>query len=180
MNYSRLPQNMSRERNMHLVSAWDKIMIFTNSQCKANSFSFFYRPSKLKCIYIESKNIPNPHLPVPPASEGARRRSLEKGDFGSLARTRVLSKEAETNGKYSVSIRGCSFFTLHTRPEYFDSGYETFSRASRWVMKHFGGQSGGLWNILDHETFNDYPGNRGHETFSLCPIRAMKLNGVAL
>ena len=44
-------------------------------------------------------------------------------------------------------VRGCSFFTLHTRPEYFVSGYETFPRGSHRVMKHFGSHSEGLWNI---------------------------------
>ena len=54
-----------------------------------------------------------------------------------------------------ATIRGCSFFTLHTRPEYFDLGYETFPAVSLRVMKHFGGFSEGLWSIMDYESFNN-------------------------
>ena len=49
--------------------------------------------------------------------------------------------------------------------EYFDPGYEYFPSVSHQV-------------ILDRETFSDCPGNKGHEMFSFCPIRAMKINGV--
>ena len=42
-----------------------------------------------------------------------------------------------------ILLRGCSFFTLHAWPEYFDPGYETFPLVSHGVMKYFRGQSGG-------------------------------------
>ena len=52
---------------------------------------------------------------------------------------KILIPQTET-----MPLRGFSFLTLPTQLEYFDMGYEIFPLFVHRVIKHFGGQSGGL------------------------------------